>query len=44
MHAKERESTRQNLAMKMHAKKRDVPQTEAHQAIRGEWQKCLPYA
>ena len=27
IHAKERESTRQYLAMKMHAKKRDVPQT-----------------
>ena len=43
-HEKERKSTWQHVAMKMHAKERNVPRTQAHQAIWGEWQKFLPYA
>lgn len=31
------------MVMKMHAKERKVPQTRAHQAIWGEWLKCLPW-
>ena len=42
--AKERENTRQHVAMKMHAKGMNVPLTRARQAIWDKWQTCPPYA